>query len=226
MAQRRMRGARHWKGMNTLRRRAAAAAALALAALVLASCASPAGAGATGGATGGATPGTDWPAVPTGEVVAQGTVMDVNGATELCLGAIAESFPPQCSGIPLEGWSWEGVEGAESSGDVTWGAYAVHGTYDGEGFTVTQPPVMLALFDPMMIEDPTGGRPGAGDDTELAGIQEDLPTLLGAELLSSSVIDGWLWVDVVWDDGTWQRAADADYGADRVIIRSALVPLG
>lgn len=208
--------------MSTLSRRAVVASTLALAALVLAACASPAGAGTAGGAT----LGTDWPAAPTGEVLAQGTVMDVAGTTELCLGAIAESYPPQCSGIPLAGWNWDGVEGAESSGDVTWGAYAVQGHYDGEGFTATQPPVMLALFDPMMIDDPTGGRTGAGDNAELTAIQEELPALLGAELLSSAIIDGWLWVDVVWDDGTWQRAANADYGADRVIIRSALRPVG
>jgi hypothetical protein len=44
----------------------------------------------------------------------------------------------------------------------------------------------------------------------------------GASYLSSSPQDGRLWVDVVWDDGTWQKAADDDYGADVVVIRSAL----
>lgn len=208
--------------MSTLSRRAVVASTLALAALVLAACASPAG------TAGGATLGTDWPAAPTGDVFTQGTVMETDGATELCLGAIAESYPPQCSGIPLVGWSWEGIGDVEASGGATWGAYALWGTYDGENFTVTRPPIMLALFDPypMMSDDPTGGRTGAGDTAELTAIQEELPAILGAELLSSTVIDGWLWVDVVWDDGTWQRAADADYGADRVIIRSALRPVG
>lgn len=148
--------------------------------------------------------------------------MDAAGSAELCLGPVAESYPPQCSGITLEGWTWDGVEGAESSGDVTWGAYAVHGTYDGETFTVTQPPIMLALYDPMVADDPTGGEPGSADEETLLAIQEELPAALGDAYLSSWPQDGRLWVDVIWDDGTWQQAADDDYGPGVVVIRSAL----
>jgi len=166
------------------------------------------------------------PAPPEGEVAAQGTVMDVGGEVELCLGAVAESYPPQCSGIPMDIWSWDNIEGSETSGDVTWGAYAVQGTYDGKAFSVTQPPVMLALYDPMPFPDPTGGKAGNGDDDTLAGIQEELPDLLGDDYLSSYPENGYLWVDVVWDDGTLQDAADADYGDRVVVIRSAMRPLG
>jgi hypothetical protein len=166
------------------------------------------------------------PVPPEGEVAATGTVLDAAGDVQLCLGPVAESYPPQCTGIPLEGWSWDGVEGAESSGDVTWGAYAVRGTYDGTSFTVTQPPIQLALYDPIRPEDPTGGKPGAGDEATLADIQEELPERLGDAYLSSSPQDGWLWVDVVWDDGSWQDAANAEYGDDTVIIRSAMTPTG
>lgn len=165
------------------------------------------------------------PVPPEGEVRAVGTVVDTAGAAELCLGAVAESYPPQCSGIPLEGWTWEGVDGSETSGDVTWGAYAVTGTYDGETFEVTQPPIMLALYDPIRPEDPTGGEPGSGDEQTLAAIQEELPERLGDAYLSSFPQDGWLWVDVVWDDGTWQEAADAAYGDDVVVVRSAIQQL-
>ncbi|MDQ2697611.1 MAG: hypothetical protein M3Y46_02355, partial [Actinomycetota bacterium] len=49
------------------------------------------------------------PVPPEGEVRAVGTVLDAGGDPQLCLGAIAESYPPQCSGIPLEGWTWDGV---------------------------------------------------------------------------------------------------------------------
>lgn len=166
------------------------------------------------------------PVPPEGEVAATGTVLDAAGDVQLCLGPVAESYPPQCTGLPLEGWSWDGVEGAESSGDVTWGAYAVRGTYDGTSFTVTQPPIQLALYDPIRPEDPTGGKPGAGDEATLADIQEELPERLGDAYLSSSPQDGWLWVDVVWDDGSWQDAANAEYGDDTVIIRSAMTPTG
>lgn len=196
--------------------------------LALAGCATPAGPGATAGsadAPPGASLGSLWPAPPEGEVIAQGTVMDDGGDAELCLGAVAESYPPQCSGVPITNWTWDGIEGSETSGDTTWGAYAVQGTYDGEEFTVTQPPIMLALYDPMMPEDPTGGEPGAGDEETLLAIQEDLPEALDEAYLSSYPENGWLWVDVVWDDGTWQDAADADYGDDVVVIRSAFRPV-
>jgi len=204
--------------MTHFHRPAVLALLAAASAILLAGCATP-------GAGDAAPPPSladAHPAPPDGEVIAQGTVMDIAGDAELCLGAVAESYPPQCAGIPLEGWEWEGVDGADTAGDVTWGAYAVTGTYDGETFSVTQPPMLLALYDPMAPEDPTGGRAGAGGEEELIGIQDALPALLGDAYLSSWPADGWLHVQVVWDDGTLQSAADADYGADRVVIESAL----
>ncbi|MFE5408838.1 hypothetical protein [Microbacterium sp. NPDC056569] len=204
--------------MRGLRRPLGIAATAAVVLLVAASCASAGPAGTPAPAA----LGTVTPVPPEGEVAATGTVLDTAGEVQLCLGAVAESYPPQCTGTPLVGWSWEGVDGAESSGDVTWGAYAVRGTYDGETFTSTQPPILLALYDPIRPEDPTGGKPGAGDEATLAAIQDELPDTLGDAYLGSSVQDGWLWVDVVWDDGSWQDAADAEYGADTVVIRSAI----
>ncbi len=201
--------------------RTAGIVAAAVVATVIAGCASA----DPSGTPSQAPLGSVTPVPPEGEVRAVGTVLDAGGDPQLCLGAIAESYPPQCSGIPLEGWTWDGVDGAESSGDVTWGAYAVMGTYNGETFTVSQPPIMLALYDPIRPEDPTEGQPGAGDEAALASIQEDLPELLGDAYLSSYPQDGWLWVDVVWDDGSWQEAADTAYGEDVVIIRSAIQPL-
>ncbi len=178
--------------------------------------------GCAGSSAPGASLGTLWPEPPSGEVVGQGTVMDVDGDVELCLGAIAESFPPQCQGIPITNWSWDGVDGSETSDSVRWGAYAVQGTYDGAECTVTQPPIMLALDDPMMTPDPTDGTPGDADEATLVAIQDTLPDRLGDDFLSAGAQDGRLWVDVVWDDGTWQQAADAEFGADVVVVRSAL----
>lgn len=205
--------------MTRHRRLPALTALTIVAAVLVTGCATAAPAG---DAPPGSSLGSLWPAPPEGEVIAQGMVMDVAGVVELCLGAVQESYPPQCSGLPLAEWSWDGLDGSETSGDVTWGSYAVQGTYDGETFTVTQPPIMLALYDPMMLDDPTGGEPGAGDEAELQEIQDGLPDALGDALLGSTPDNGWLWVDVVWDDGTWQDAADADYGEGVVVIRSAL----
>ena len=207
--------------MTRHRRHLSALALGAASVFAFAGCATPAASDAPPGSSLGSL----WPAPPEGEVAAQGTVMDVGGDVELCLGPVAESYPPQCSGIPLTNWSWDGVEGSESSGDVTWGAYALQGTYDGEEFAVTQPPIMLALYDPMPFPDPTNGEAGTGDETTLLEIQEELPDLLGDAYLSSYPENGWLWVDVVWDDGTWQDAADDDYGEGVVVIRSAMRPV-
>lgn len=187
---------------------------------LLAGCATPAASAPSSGAPLGAA----WPAPPEGEVIATGTVMDVDGAVELCLGPIMESYPPQCDGIPLSGWAWDGVEGSETSGATTWGAYAVYGTYDGETFTNTRPPIMLALFDPIAREDPTGGVPGASNDATLTAIADELPAQLGAGYLTSSPQNGYLWVSVLWDDGTWQDAVDAEYGPGVVVISSAIWP--
>lgn len=170
--------------------------------------------------------GATWPDDPSGDVVGAGLVLEQDGSVEMCFGPVAESAPPQCAGLPLTGWSWDGVEGAVEFGGATWGSYAVQGAYDGESFTVTQPPVLLALYDPMTLPDPTEGRTGTLTDDEAATLQEDLPALLGDTYYGSYAEDGWLWVDVLWDDGTWQKAADADYGKDKVVIRSTLREVG
>ncbi|MBN9214632.1 MAG: hypothetical protein ABS62_06680 [Microbacterium sp. SCN 70-200] len=199
-------------------RASAIAAVAALCGLLLTACATSAAPGTAGAP---ALPDVV-SGLPDGEVLAQGTVMDAGGELELCLGAIMESYPPQCHGIPLVGWSWGGVEGSEQEGDIRWGAYAVQGTYDGTSFTVTQPPIMLALFDPAMRDDPTGGVPGPADEATLTATQDDLNTQLGDRVLSSWPQDGRVWVQVVWDDGMLQDAADARYGDDVVLVQSAL----
>lgn len=59
---------------------------------------------------------------------------------QLCLGVIADSYPPQCRGPDVIGWDWDAVEGEESASGTTWGAYRVVGTWDGASLTLTEPP--------------------------------------------------------------------------------------
>lgn len=155
-------------------------------------------------------------------MIGTGTVLDVAGDAQLCLGAVAESYPPQCTGIPLDGWTWEGVDGSETSGDTRWGTYAVYGTFDGDRYTVTDPPIMLALYDPIRPEDPAGGVDGTSSEADLARIQDEIAASLGRDALSLWIERGYVWVNVVWDDGTLQDALDAEYGDDVVIVTSAL----
>jgi len=166
------------------------------------------------------------PAPPEGEVVAQGTVLDDGSGVRLCLGVVAESAPPQCSGIPLAGWDWDGLTDATEASGVRWGAYAVQGTFDGETMTSARPPVSLALYDPLPIADPTDGTPGSADESTLRDVEQRVHDTLGETVLVTGAYNGRLWVTVVWDDGTLQAAADDEFGADVVVVQSAIREVG
>ncbi|MDQ4137753.1 MAG: hypothetical protein M3116_02750 [Actinomycetota bacterium] len=164
------------------------------------------------------------PAAP-GEVIGQGTVLQKDGEEPMfCLGAVAESYPPQCSGPEIVGWDWDAVDGSESASGVTWGTYAVQGTWDGTVFTVTQPPIMLALYDPMPVDDPFTDPANAGSSTEaeLTALQEKVHNDEFVEALSSWPANGYLFLQVIYDDGSAQRYFDDRYGKDVVQVRSAL----
>jgi hypothetical protein len=193
--------------------------------LVLSGCAGGAGPAADSG--GGDAPPTvpsSDPAAP-GEVLGQGTVLQTDGeAAMFCLGAVAESYPPQCNGPEIPNWDWSGVDGAESASGVTWGTYAVQGTWDGTAFTVTQPPIMLALYDPMPVADPFTDPENAGPSTEeqLAALQERVSNDEFVEVLASWVENGYLFVQVIYDDGSVQQYFDERHGTAMVQVRSAL----
>ncbi len=211
--------------MSTSQRRLSIAAASTVGLLLLSACAT--GPGSSAAPTSTTVPSDQrlenaQPDLPERRVIGTGTVLDVAGDVQLCMGAIMESFPPQCSGVPLDGWSWDGVEGSETSGETTWGTYAVYATYDGDRLTNTDPPIMLALYDPIAPEDPTGGVEGKTPAEELTRIQDDISARLGAEALTVGTDRGYVWLSVVWDDGTMQDAADAEFGEDVVFVTSAL----
>jgi len=63
---------------------------------------------------------------------------DATHGPQICLGGVAESLPPQCEGIPLEGWDWDAVEDEDVAQGVRWGQFDVRGTYDGTTFTVLE----------------------------------------------------------------------------------------
>jgi hypothetical protein len=159
-----------------------------------------------------------------GEVLGQGTVLQIGEALpQFCLGPIAESYPPQCSGPDVVGWDWAGLQGSETSGDVTWGGYAVQGTWDGTVFTVTAPPMWLALYDPIHFVDPKLQPENAGATSEdrLREIQDELFRNDGLQPLTSSIENGYLFVTFLYDDGDIQRHLDDLYSGDVVEVRSA-----
>lgn len=198
--------------------------------LLLAGCASSPAAPDTG-AGGGVRIDPDVPAgniAADGEVLGQGTVLQIDGETpQLCLGAVMESYPPQCTGAELVGWDWASTDGHESANGVTWGTYAAQGTWDGEHLTITQPPIMLALYDPMMLPDPLRDPSNIGSTSEadLLRIQTELHEADTVEVLVSGPENGYLFATVVYDDGQVQRYFDEVYGSDVVVVESALRPV-
>ncbi|MFC5494042.1 hypothetical protein [Nocardioides caricicola] len=189
--------------------------------LLLAGCGSDGDAVATDPSGSSAMP-TSIPAAP-GKVWTYNiaTVMDT-GSPELCLGPVAESYPPQCSGLPLAGWDWAEHRGTyDSAGDVRWGSYAVGGTWDGETFTYADA-VSAALYDPMPQPAPSYPTPvESHTEDELARIAHELGDLSGA--LGFWPMDGRAHVDVVYDDGSLQSWADDEYGTGVVVVTAMLM---
>ncbi|MGA8847403.1 MAG: hypothetical protein WB471_12385 [Nocardioides sp.] len=168
------------------------------------------------------------PAAP-GDVRSTGlpTVMDTGSGAELCLGAIAESYPPQCGGPAIPNWDWKAYEGTyEQQDDIRWGTYAVTGTWDGAEFTVSEA-IMAALYDPMMAEPAQLPEPSvAYSPAELDDISQALADDLAGYQGSYADDDGHVLADVVYDDGSLQSYVDEAYGAGVVVLNGALADVG
>jgi len=146
-----------------------------------------------------------------------------DGEPRLCLGNVALSYPPQCTGPAIHGWDWASVEQAETASNVTWGTYAVQGTWDGTAFTVTTAPIPLSLYDPMAHPDPRlEGEPGPSDEVKLLRVQDDLQKSGDSAVLGSWTTNGYLFLSVIYDDGSVQEFVDERYGPDVVAVQSAL----
>lgn len=189
-----------------------------------------------GGPAGSATspddaPTTAAPPAPaaSGQVTTVATVLQQgDGPPELCLGGVAESYPPQCGGPEIAGWDWESVE-AESAQDTTWGQYEVEGSWDGETFHLTEAAAAPAEWpvppaDPRLDPDNAGAVGPELSEPEALELQNEVFEHLGG--LSGGIENGYVWVTVVYDDGSIQRYANDRYGADTVAVQSALRDIG
>jgi hypothetical protein len=168
--------------------------------------------------------------VPDGPVTTRNlaTVMDT-GSPELCLGPVAESYPPQCGGPPLTDWDWADHEGTyDEQGDVRWGTYLVTGTWDGTSMTATEA-IPGAVYDPAMpSETPTPPAAKPLSDQQLEAIADELQDLLPGYVgaYGGAGTDGHVLADVLYDDGSLQDWADATYGDHVVVVSPALVDEG
>jgi hypothetical protein len=158
-------------------------------------------------------------------VSAVATVLqDGDGPPELCLGGVAESLPPQCGGPEIAGWDWGTVE-ADAAQGTTWGEYVVEGTWDGETFHLTKAAAAPDEWpahpdDPRLDPDNAGAIGPDTPESETQELQNEVFDDLDG--LTGWIENGYVWVTVVYDDGSIQRYADARYGADTVVVQSAL----
>jgi hypothetical protein len=167
------------------------------------------------------------PPVPDGLVrtATTATVIDTGDGPELCLGPIAESYPPQCSGPPVADWAWPAqAPNFDRQGSTRWGAFAVAGRWDGATFTVTDA-VPAALYDPVPLEPASPPAPSRDyGAAELEAVADELAeSLPGAQGAYADTAAGQVLVDVTYDDGSLQDHVDEAYGAGVVVVSSALV---
>jgi hypothetical protein len=175
----------------------------------------------------------DTTAEPGDRYTTTATVIEAPGhGPQLCT-SVMESNPPQCGGgIEVVGWDWTGLDGSETAEDTTWGEYVVIGTYDGERFTITEPPTPYVAPEP--TEPPpatTPCPPGAlcvSSGERTAADLESLRARLHDELapLGSSVDGraGQVFMQVIVDDGL-QAELDQRYGPGLVRVHALLTPV-
>lgn len=63
----------------------------------------------------------------------------------VCFGPVAEAYPPECEGPLILGLDWEEMPNQRESQNVRWGQARVVGTYDGQAFTLSRPPMPPAF---------------------------------------------------------------------------------
>ncbi|MEN9645199.1 MAG: hypothetical protein RL238_1868 [Actinomycetota bacterium] len=90
------------------------------------------------------------------ELFGTAVIIDDGSGPKLAVEVLA-SLPPQGGVIPLAGFDWSMVEGEESFGGTTWTDFlTLNGTWDGEVFTLTRPPVEPPIID-RAAPEPTPG---------------------------------------------------------------------
>jgi hypothetical protein len=161
-----------------------------------------------------------------GELVGRGLVrQEGNELPQFCMGGIATSDPPLCTGPPLRGWDWSVADGEVTVANVIYGDFVVHGTWDGTSFTVTRPPRSIASKESWGEPDPRQDprHPGTGSKARLQQIQREIWEK-ERPVADTRVENGYLFRYVPHDDGSLQKAMDKRYGPGIVVVRSQLRP--
>lgn len=152
-----------------------------------------------------------------GPVRAVGTVLDDGDGPELCLGGVAMSLPPQCSGPSVAGWEWDAHPDHESAGGVRWGEYTMTGAWDGTTFTPSDvrtsepgdlPAEDLSALFAAPCEEPDGGWQALDPAT----------TSVAALSAARRVADGLPDEVLIWTDRSpnpaWRAYVEGDSGEE------------
>jgi|GEM_PF-5479906 len=84
---------------------------------------------------------------PDVELVGTAAIIDDGTGPKMAVEILA-SLPPQGGDIRLAGFDWSMVEGEQSVDGTTWTDFlTINGTWDGEVFTITRPPVTPPIID-------------------------------------------------------------------------------
>ena len=195
----------------------------------------------------------DTTAEPGDRYTTTATVIEAPGHEPQLCTSVAESNPPQCGeGIEVVGWYWAGLDGSEALEGTTWGEYVVIGTYDGERFTITEPPTPYVAPEPTEPprHDPCPPRPDGGGVVDAASTTYEAQSARGALCVSSgertaaeleslrarlhgelaplgSSVDGragQVFLQVIVDDGL-QAELDQRYGPGLVRVDALLTPV-
>lgn len=161
-----------------------------------------------------------------GELVGRGLVrQEADELPQFCMGVIADSYPPLCSGPPIRGWDWSVADGEEKAGTVTWGDYVVHGTWDGNSFSVTRTPRNIASNESWGEPDPRQDprKHGTANKARLQQIQREIWETERPPA-DTRVENGYLFRYVPYDDGSLQSAMDKRFGPGIVVVQSQLRP--
>jgi hypothetical protein len=129
---------------------------------------------------------------------------------QLCYGVL-ESFPPQCGGTDIAGWDWSAVE-HEAANGTRWGEYTVVGAYDGDTFTLTEPPVVVGESSDPRADEITTPCPAPEGGWEPVDPERATDAAFEAATRRARGADGFagLWIDQRIPDGqiTEQNAND------------------
>lgn len=144
---------------------------------------------------------------PEVELVGTAAIIDEGDGPKLAAEILA-SLPPTGGVIPVAGFDWSMVEGEQSVDGTTWTDFlTINGTWDGEVFTITRPPVAPPIIDRAA---PT---PTPGCDEATATAASDAIAALDAQALrisiwSTDITDGRCGAEVTaWFDSAELRAA-------------------